>query len=47
MSLSDLKSQETPNEFPISFPFLMKEFGEYILLARENAEMSKLLTELC
>ena len=25
----------------------MKEFGEYILLAHENSEMSKVLTELC
>ena len=47
MCLYDLKPQETRNDFPISFRFLMNEFGRYVLLARENAEMSKVLTELC
>ena len=47
MCLSDLKPQETRNDSPISFRFLMNEFGRYVLLARESAEVSKVLTELC
>ena len=47
MSLSDLKSPGTLINYPITFQFLKNEFDRYVQLARESAEITKILTELC